>query len=265
MSKPHDPQHILQTLLDAARAQGADAADALLVENVSASVSYRLGRLEDIERSEGADLGLRVFVGSRVAFVSSSDFSAEAVAALPARALTMARLAPEDKFAGLAPSELLARDIPKLDLEDPEEPAAELLVARAREAEQAGLSVPGVTNSEGGGASFSRGRHHARHQHRLSGPLCRHQPQVSASRCWRAKAPAWSATMTMPAPVIPVTSEAPKRSAAARAKERSAGSIPAKSNRRTCPSCSTPARRAGCWATSPAPFPAPAWRAAPAS
>jgi PmbA protein len=156
MSKLRDPQKILETLLAAARHQGADAADALLVESVSASVSYRLGRLEDIERSEGYDLGLRVFVGSRVAFVSSSDFSDEAVTALPARALEMARLAPEDKFAGLAPAALLARDIPKLDLEDPQEPSAETLVARARDAEQAGLSVAGVTNSEGGGANFSR-------------------------------------------------------------------------------------------------------------
>ena len=156
MSKTRDPQIILETLLAAARKEGADAADALLVENVSASVSYRLGRLEDIERSEGYDLGLRVFVGNKVAFVSSGDFSDDALKALAPRALAMARLAPDDKFAGLAPSELLARDIPNLDLEDPSEPAAEILVARAREAEQAGLAVPGVTNSEGGGASFSR-------------------------------------------------------------------------------------------------------------
>ena len=151
-----DPQAVLETLLDAAKKAGADAADALLVENVSASVSYRLGKLEDVERSESADLGLRVFVGQRVAFVSSTDFSDEALAALPGRALTMARLAPEDKFAGLAPAELLARDTPALDLEDPLEPAAETLVAWARDAEQAGLDVPGVTNSEGGGASYSR-------------------------------------------------------------------------------------------------------------
>jgi PmbA protein len=156
MPSSRDAQNILETLLAAARKEGADAADALLVENVSASVSYRLDRLEDVERSESADLGLRVFVGNRVAFVSSSDFSDEAVTALPARALAMARLAPEDKFAGLAPSELLARSIPELDLEDHQEPAAEILVARARAAEQAGLAVPGVTNSEGGGAGFSR-------------------------------------------------------------------------------------------------------------
>ena len=151
-----DPQAVLAALLDAAKKAGADAADALLVENVSASVSYRLGNLEDVERSESADLGLRVFVGQKVAFVSSTDFSADALAALPGRALAMARLAPEDKFAGLAPADLLARTIPALDLEDLNEPAAETLVAWARDAEAAGLAVPGVTNSEGGGASFSR-------------------------------------------------------------------------------------------------------------
>src|SRR5690348_6538064 len=101
-----DPQKILDTLLANAKRQGADAADALMVENVSSSVSYRLGKLEDVERSESMDLGLRVFVGNRVAVISSSDFSDQALASLPERALAMARLAPEDKYAGLAPSDL---------------------------------------------------------------------------------------------------------------------------------------------------------------
>jgi PmbA protein len=149
-------QEILGSLLDAARRAGADAADALLVENVSASVSYRLGKLEDVERSESADLGLRVFLGNKVAFVSSTDFSRDALDGLPERAIAMARLAPDDKFAGLAPKDRLAKTIPALDLEDASEPEADVLVARARDAEAAGMAVKGVTNSEGGGASFSR-------------------------------------------------------------------------------------------------------------
>src|SRR6478672_8249890 len=151
-----DPQKILSALLDAARKAGADAADALFVEGVSSSVSYRLGKLEDVERAESYDLGLRVFVGQRIAFVSSTDFSADALAALPGRAVAMARLAPEDKFATLAPKERLAGALPQLDLEDTTEPSADLLIARARAVEGAALAVPGVTNSEGGGASFSR-------------------------------------------------------------------------------------------------------------
>ena len=152
----HDPQAILGSLLDAAKQAGADAADALFVKSVSASVSYRLGKLEDVERAESADLGLRVFVGQRVAFISSTDFSADALAALPTRAVAMARLAPEDKFAGLAPKDRLAKSIPALDLEDAAEPSADQLVDLARDVEAAAMAVPGVTNSEGGGASFSR-------------------------------------------------------------------------------------------------------------
>ncbi|HKQ10488.1 MAG TPA: TldD/PmbA family protein [Rhizomicrobium sp.] len=151
-----DPQKILASLLDAAKKAGADAADALYVEGVSSSVSYRLGKLEDVERAESYDLGLRVFVGQKVAFVSSTDFSAEALAGLPDRAVAMARLAPEDQFAGLAPKERLATVLPALDLEDAAEPSADLLIERARAVEGAALAVAGVTNSEGGGASFSR-------------------------------------------------------------------------------------------------------------
>jgi PmbA protein len=155
-STARDPQAILDAVLGAAKKAGADAADALFVEGVASSVSYRLGKLEDVERAESYDLGLRVFVGGKVAIVSSTDFSADALAALPARAVAMAKLAPEDKFAGLAPRDRLARAIPALDLEDPAEPSAERLIELARGVEGAAMTVKGVTNSEGGGASFSR-------------------------------------------------------------------------------------------------------------
>ena len=155
MTKPNS-EAILERVLRAAKAAGADAADALFVESLAASVSYRLGKLEDVERAESADLGLRVFVGQRVAFISSTDFSRDALDALPGRAVAMARLAPEDKYAGLAPKDRLAHDLPSLDLEDPGEPSADLLIERARDIEAAAMAVKGVTNSEGGGASFNR-------------------------------------------------------------------------------------------------------------
>jgi PmbA protein len=109
-----------------------------------------------VDRSESSDLGLRVFVGRKVAFVSSTDFSWDALDVLPGRAIAMARLTPDDKFAGLAPAERLAKDFPTLDIEDADEPATERLVERARNIEGAALAVPGITNSEGGGANFSR-------------------------------------------------------------------------------------------------------------
>jgi PmbA protein len=146
----------LDALVKAALKAGAGAADAVEFKNISVGVSYRLGKLEDVGRSESSDLGLRVFVGKQVAFVSSTDFSPTALAALPERAVAMARLAPEDKFAGLAPKEKLAKTFPTLEIDDPEEPSTVLLVERARAAEATALEVPGVANSEGGSADYGR-------------------------------------------------------------------------------------------------------------
>jgi PmbA protein len=158
LAKAPDPQSTLENLIRAARAAGADAADGLFAAGVSSSVSYRLGKLEDVERAESWDLGLRVFVGNKIAFVSSTDLSPRALSQLPERAVAMAKLAPEDRFACLAPRELLAREFPELDTEDPHEPSTDLLTERARAVEGAAMEVPGITNSEGGGASFSRSR-----------------------------------------------------------------------------------------------------------
>src|SRR3954465_14166953 len=146
----------LDRLVKAALSAGADAADAVEFKNISVSVSYRLGKLEDVGRSESSDLGLRVFVGKQVAFVSSTDFSDATLSALPERAVAMAKLAPEDKFAGLAPQEKLATSLPDVEIDDPEEPSTVLLVERARAAEGAALEGPGVTNSEGGSADCGR-------------------------------------------------------------------------------------------------------------
>src|SRR6202012_3638456 len=137
----------LDRLVKAAKKAGADAADAIEFKNISVGVSYRLGNLEDVERAESSDLGLRVFIGQRIAFVSSTDFSERGLAALPERAVAMAKLAPEDKYAGLAPKELLARDWADLDLDDKDEPSTDTLIERARAVEGAAMAVKGITNS----------------------------------------------------------------------------------------------------------------------
>lgn len=156
MTAKRDFQTILDDLLRSARLAGANAADAILVSSVAASVSYRLGRLEELERAESWDLGLRVFIGEKIAFVSSNDLSPETLDGLPSRAVAMARLAPDDKYAGLAPADRLAKSWPSLDLEDANEPSAEVLIERAKAVEGAAMAVRGITNSEGGGASFGR-------------------------------------------------------------------------------------------------------------
>lgn len=155
-----DPASALaHELIQAALKAGADAAEAAVAERQSLSVGVRLGALEEVEREESRDLGLRVFIGKRQASVSASDLSPGTSARLVERAVAMARLAPEDPYCGLAPDELLARGpLPDLDLFDATEPSAADLEARAREAEDAARAVKGVTNSEGGSASWSAGR-----------------------------------------------------------------------------------------------------------
>jgi PmbA protein len=142
-------------LVAAARRAGADQADAVAVRSVSLSVDVRDGAVEESQRSEGDDVGLRVIVGHKQASISTNDVRGDGVDALAERAIAMARAAPEDKFAGLADPALLAQSFPDLDLLDPDMPTVELLEQRARQAEAAGLGVTGITKS--GGASASAG------------------------------------------------------------------------------------------------------------
>ncbi|HVN00248.1 MAG TPA: TldD/PmbA family protein [Caulobacteraceae bacterium] len=151
-------ENMLQDVVAKALAAGADAAEAVFAERQSLSVTVRLGELEEVEREESRDLGLRVFVGRRQATVSGSDISADARAKLIERAVAMARLAPEDPYAGLAPVDRLAKgSLPDLDLFDASEPDAETLEARALAAEDAARAIPGVSNSDSSTASWSTG------------------------------------------------------------------------------------------------------------
>ena len=148
---------IAAMLVDRARKAGAEAAEAVVLEGTSLGVSWRLGKLEDVERSEGRDIGLRVFIGKKQASVSSTDLSEAALGPMIERAVAMARVAPDDPWCGLADPGFLARDWPDLDIEDKTpQPSAEALAAIAAEAEAAALAVPGVTNSSGAGASWGR-------------------------------------------------------------------------------------------------------------
>ncbi len=152
----HDGPELLPALLDAARAAGADAADAVLIGGTSLGVQRRLGQTEHIERAESRDLGLRVFVGKRAAIVSSSVLDPAGFAALAERAVAMARVVPEDPFAGLAEAMAPAADAAQLDLDDPGEPDVAALLDRAAAAEDAALAMPGITNTEGAEAGFGR-------------------------------------------------------------------------------------------------------------
>jgi len=156
MLSPDAARDKAASIVELARKKGADAADAAYVGERSQGVSVRLGALEDVHRSEGEEIGLRVFVGQRNATISSSDLSNEALDTLVERGLAMAAEAPEDRYAGLAPDELLFRGEPAdLDLDDGGDPDPSEMRERAEAAEEAARAVEGITNSNGSSASAS--------------------------------------------------------------------------------------------------------------
>ena len=148
----------LSSLVKKAEKGGADAADAVLFESMSLEVSYRLGKREDLERSESKDLGLRIFKGKKQAIVSSTDITASSLDELLERGLSMAAAMPDDPYCGLADTDHLSKNHPDLDLNEDHDPAPEALYYLAAKAEEAALAVDGVSNSENAGAGWNRNR-----------------------------------------------------------------------------------------------------------
>ena len=142
-------------LVEAAGKAGADAADAVAARSQSLGVEVRLGKVEETERSENDRMSLRVFVGNRSATIGANRL--DDVAGLAERAVAMARVSPENPYAGLAPQDRLATDIADLDMLDETIPAVGELEAEALECEAAALAISGITNSGGAASSWGVG------------------------------------------------------------------------------------------------------------
>lgn len=173
---------LTDALLQAAKRAGADAADAIAVEGIATAIDIRAGALEQAERSEGVELGLRVLIGQRQACVSVSDTSDATIRAVAERAVAMAREAPNDPYAGLADPSQLAQnwDMAALELCDltPEVSAA-VLESDARRAEAAAMAVAGISQVEAS-ASQSRRQIHLAASNGFSGGYARSSRSVSA-------------------------------------------------------------------------------------
>jgi len=141
-------QQKLEDTIKKALKAGATAADALYVEGNSIGVSWRGGKIETLEHSEGGDFGLRVMIGKKQAVVATTDHSEERLAEMTERAVSMARYAPEDPFCGLADPEQITHTFPSVELADTYEPDIDIFIARAREAEDSALAVEGVAQCE---------------------------------------------------------------------------------------------------------------------
>ena len=138
-----------------ARKLGANAVHAVAADGRSTEISILDSKIEKVEQSEARDISLKVYVGKSSASISGSVLTKDAIHRLAETALNVARLAPPDPYAGVADPELLAKDIPDLDLASTDMPDPKGLEDLARRAEAAGLAIAGVSKSGGAGASRS--------------------------------------------------------------------------------------------------------------
>ena len=171
-----DLSRLTADLIDAALAGGAAAADAIASSGTSLAIEVRDGALEHAERAEGLEIGVRVLVGKRQACVSASDMRPETVSEIAARAVEMARIAPEDPFIGLAdPAEIATSwDIDALDLADPgDEPSPAELEDAALASETAALAKDGISKVQSATGYFSRSRIHLAASNGISGGFAR--------------------------------------------------------------------------------------------
>ncbi|PYE84646.1 TldD/PmbA family protein [Pseudoroseicyclus aestuarii] len=173
---PHDLAALTDRMLRAAKEAGAEAADGIAVAGTSVSIDVRGGSLEQAERAEGTEIGLRVLIGRRQACVSASDLKDETIRIMAERAVAMAREAPEDPGAGLADPEQLASDLrwEALELYDATaEPDPAALQEDALAAEAAARAVPGVAQVQQASAGYGRQQVHLAASNGFSGGYAR--------------------------------------------------------------------------------------------
>ena len=160
-AKQLNDKDVMNILIDTALSNGATAADCVLSRSRGLSLTRRLGKDETLERYEDFDTGLRVFVGNKIASVSTNDNSEAAIRDVAKRAVDMAKIAPQDDFSLIASQETL-NDFPiqnsiSVDSYDEVEPNIDIIRDRAKEVEDSALSVKGITNSDGADASWGEG------------------------------------------------------------------------------------------------------------
>lgn len=171
-----DLENLTQSLIAAAQNAGADQADAIAVQGEASRIDVRNAKLEQAERSEGIDLGLRVLIGQRSANVSSSDTKPETIRAMAERAVAMAKEAPEDPYIGLADADQLATswDVAALELNDTSTPPSPSeMQDTALRCEAAAAANAGVTQVDSAWAGYDRQTVHLAASNGFSGGYAR--------------------------------------------------------------------------------------------
>ncbi len=151
-------QELVHNILAEARAQGASAAEAGVSIETGLSVNVRLGEVETLEYNRDKGLGVTVYFGQRKGSANTSDFTPEAVRETVRAACGIAKYTAADEYSGLADAQLMAQDIPDLDLCHPWDINAEQAIELASECEGVARRLDArITNSEGASVSSHQG------------------------------------------------------------------------------------------------------------
>ncbi len=150
-------ENIVEQALALARRRGATAAEAGVGASSGLSVTVRLGEVETLEYQRDRSLGVTVYVGHRKGSASTANLTPSAVDETVSKAMSIASFTAEDEYSGLPDPELMARELPDLDLCHPWDIDAPGAIDLARRCEAAGLAVdPRIRNSEGASIATHR-------------------------------------------------------------------------------------------------------------
>jgi PmbA protein len=151
---------LIQQILEETKQQGATAAEADIGTGAGLTVTTRLGEVEKVEHERDKGLGLTVFFGHQKGSASSSDFSETAIKETVTAACNIATFASEDPYAGLADADLMASEVPDLDLNHPWDISPEDAIKLAVECEDiARAEDKRINNSDGTSVSTYAGNH----------------------------------------------------------------------------------------------------------
>ena len=145
-------------LIKKSKKSGADNVDVVYIENTNIDVGCRLRKIERLERSESNDLGLRFIKNKKQVIVSSNDLAQKSLEELVFKASKMVGAVPKDPYCSIAKKKDLIKKIPNLEIFDNKEPTIKSLKDKVIEAENAGLNVKGVTNSEGSEIGWNKSK-----------------------------------------------------------------------------------------------------------
>ncbi|MCL6415222.1 metalloprotease PmbA [Aestuariirhabdus sp. Z084] len=150
----HRLQQLVQDILKEARKQGASGAEVGVSLDSGLTTNVRMGEVDTVEFNRDQGFGITLYYGQRKGSASTSDSSQQAIVDTVTAASNIARYTSEDPYAGLADADMMASELPDLDLFYPWDVEVDQAVEIATRCEQSGLEVSDqITNSEGASLS----------------------------------------------------------------------------------------------------------------